>query len=128
MGEVTHTMRRIDRVCLITPPSVFLLDERVFMTLGILKVAAVLEQAGRTVEMVDLSGIENYEEAIRDHARLSEAPVFALTATTPQLPAATKIAHAIREVRPEARIVLGGPHVTLVNAAARGERERRSEE
>ena len=31
-------------VCLIIPPSIFLLDERVFMTLGILKVAAVLEQ------------------------------------------------------------------------------------
>ena len=36
----------ITRICLITPPSIFLLDERVFMTLGILKVAAVLEQAG----------------------------------------------------------------------------------
>ena len=55
-------------VCLITPPSVFLLDERVFMTLGILRVAAVLEQAGYAVEMLDLSGIENWEEAARDHA------------------------------------------------------------
>ena len=34
------------RVTLITPPSIFLLDERVFMSLGILKVAAVLEKAG----------------------------------------------------------------------------------
>ena len=30
-------------VCLITPPSSFLLDERVFVSLGILKVAASLE-------------------------------------------------------------------------------------
>ncbi len=108
-------------VCMITPPSVFLLDERVFMTLGILKVAAVLEQAGAPVEMVDLSGIENYEDAIRDHARASEAALFALTATTPQLPAAVKVSRAIRGVRPRARIVLGGPHVTLVNAAHKRE-------
>ncbi|TLY30493.1 MAG: hypothetical protein E6K62_08840, partial [Nitrospirae bacterium] len=59
----------IKRICLITPPSIFLLDERVFMTLGILKVAAVLEQAGIQVEMLDLSGVENYEEVVRDHVR-----------------------------------------------------------
>lgn len=111
-------------VCLIIPPSAFLLDERVFMTLGILKVAAVLEQAGIPVEMLDLSGIQNYPEAVGDHARLSEATVFALTATTPQLPAAATIARAIREARPAARLVLGGPHVTLVNAAAKRERQR----
>ena len=34
------------------------------MTLGILKVAAVLEQFGVTVEMLDLSGVANYEATI----------------------------------------------------------------
>jgi len=109
-------------VCLVTPPSLFLLDERVFMTLGILRVAAVLEQAGYSVEMVDLSGIENYQEAIREHARSSAAKVFGLTATTPQLPAASKICAVIREVKPDAKIILGGPHVTLVNAACTREK------
>lgn len=109
-------------VCLIIPPSTFLLDERVFMTLGILKVAAVLEEAGHKVEMVDLSGIENYEEAIRDHAGSSEAGAFGLTATTPQMPAAARICRVIREVRPEAKTILGGPHVTLVNTAYKRER------
>ena len=33
-------------ICLIIPPSVFLLDERVFMSLGMLRIAAVLEYAG----------------------------------------------------------------------------------
>ena len=51
----------VTRICLIIPPSLFLLDERVFMTLGILKVASVLERAGIAVEMLDLSGVENYE-------------------------------------------------------------------
>ena len=46
----------VKRICLITPPSIFLLDERVFMTLGILRVASVLEQKGIEVEMMDLSG------------------------------------------------------------------------
>lgn len=111
-------------VCLITPPSVFLMDERVFLTLGILKVAAVLEQSGQAVEMLDLSGIDNYEAAVTQHALTTRAAVFGLTATTPQMPAATKIVQALRAARPDARIILGGPHVTLVNAARKQEEKR----
>lgn len=114
------------RIGLITPPSIFLLDERVFMTLGILRVAAVLEQAGHEVEMLDLSGIENYEDVAREYAARSEAAVFGLTATTPQMPAAYSIAKALRAGRPGARLILGGPHVTLVSAAAKGELGRKS--
>ena len=51
-------------VCMVIPPSVFLLDERVFMSLGILKVAAVLDRAGYAVEVLDLAGIENFLEVV----------------------------------------------------------------
>lgn len=110
-------------ICLIIPPSCFLMDERVFVSLGILRVAACLEQEGYQVEMVDLSGIQNFEECIRDHAKQSAATTFGITATTPQMPAVTKIAAQIRSVRSDARIILGGPHVTLVQAALKRERK-----
>ena len=108
-------------ICLITPPSIFLLDERVFPSLGILKVATSLEQAGHAVELLDLSGVENFTEVAEVHARQSKARVFGLTTTTPQLPAATQLAATLRRVRPDARLVLGGPHVTLVSSAAKHE-------
>lgn len=111
-------------VCLVTPPSPFLLDERVFVSLGILRVAAVLEQAGVQVEMVDLAGVEEYERAIEDHAARTSASVFGLTVTTPQLPAARRIVTRIRAVRPNARVILGGPHVTLASTAAKLEARR----
>lgn len=91
------------------------------MTLGVLKVASVLEKAGYGVEMLDLSGVENFEEVVAFHARSSKADVFGLTATTPQLPAATKILRVLRRERPQARLILGGPHITLVNAARKRE-------
>lgn len=112
------------KVSLITPPSPFLLDERVFLSLGILKVAASLEQSGHDVEVLDLSGIENYEDVAELHAKNTTAEVFGITATTPQMPAAFKITRRIRACRADARLVLGGPHVTLVHAADRGERKR----
>ncbi|MBI4041342.1 MAG: B12-binding domain-containing radical SAM protein [Deltaproteobacteria bacterium] len=108
-------------VTLITPPSVFLLDERVFISLGILKVAAMLEQEGYPVEFLDLSGIENFEEVMALHCKHSSSAFFGLTATTPQLPQAVKLAHVIRDHRKDAKIILGGPHLTLVSAARKRE-------
>jgi radical SAM superfamily enzyme YgiQ (UPF0313 family) len=107
------------RVCFVIPPSIFLLDERVFMTLGILRVAAVVEQAGYPVDLLDLSGIQNYVEVIRKYLRKHDTRLFCLTATTPQMPAVGAIVAVLRQECPEARLVLGGPHVTLVNAAYR---------
>lgn len=103
-------------LALVVPPSGFLLDERVFPSLGVLRVAAVLEAAGHDVRVIDMSGEENVERAL---ACAAPADWYGMTATTPQLPGAIRAARWVRRNRPDARTVLGGPHVTLVNAAAR---------
>jgi len=108
-----------DSVTLVIPPSAFLLDERVFVSLGILKVAAALERKGVHVNLLDLSGIANYLDALESWARNTPDTVFGLTATTPQLPAVAAIARRLREVRPDARLVLSDPHVTLTYAAVK---------
>ena len=107
------------RICLITPPSDFLLDQRVFMSLGILKIGAVLEQAGFAVDHLDLSGVKNYEEVCRDYTKDA---IFAITATTPQIPAALRIRKQLG-----GKAILGGPHATLIHAAARKGSARASE-
>lgn len=99
------------KICLVIPPSGFLLDERVFLTLGILKVGAVLKESGHEVDCLDFSGVANYEEAAKDYS--GGAEVYAFTATTPQLPAAVKIRRVLG-----GNSILGGPHATLVHAAA----------
>jgi radical SAM superfamily enzyme YgiQ (UPF0313 family) len=102
------------RVCVITTPSPFLLDQKVFPALGILKVAAVLEQAGYAVDHLDLTGISNYEDAVRDYD--GDATVFAITATTPQMPSAVKVRRVLGN---KGKVILGGPHATLIHAAAK---------
>ena len=115
----------MDKICLIIPPSPFLMDERVFMSLGILKVAAVLEQSGTKVEMLDLSGIKNFSEVVSDYIKTrKDVHCFGLTSTTPQLPSVTKITETIRSIRNDAKIILGGPHITLVNAAHKREKQK----
>lgn len=106
-------------IMLITPPSTFLLDERMFPNLGILKVASALERTGWKVNHLDLSGYKNYGRLVAKYAFLSPSNYFGITATSPQLPAAVEICAAIKKARPDARVILGGPHPTLVYAGKR---------
>ena len=94
------------------------------MSLGILRIAAVLENAGYSVDVLDLSGVENYEEVVRDYSRITPIRNFGLTATTPQIPAAGKIQTVLRTQLPDSRIILGGPHTTLVHSAFKNECKR----
>lgn len=110
-----------DSVCLINPPSPFLLDERVFPSLGLLKVAASLESASVPVHILDLSGVENFLEVLENYLDSTSSLHFGLTATTPQLPSVFNILKLIRRLRPLARVILGGPHVTLVASASKME-------
>lgn len=111
------------RVSLIIPPSGFLLDERVFPTLGVLKVAACLEAGGVEVDVLDLSGVSDVAPAVAQHLATHDTDAYGITATMPQIPVAAEIAQQIRS-RTDATIILGGPHVTLMNASAKQERKR----
>lgn len=114
----------MNQICLVTPPSPFLLDERVFMHLGILKVASSLESKGYRVDFLDLSGIENYLEVVKDYCNNRKNTTFGITATTPQVPFAVNISRQIKVSMPSSKTILGGPHVTLMNTAAKRETKR----
>lgn len=115
-------------VCLIIPPSLFLSDERTFMHLGILRIAAVLERAHIPVDVLDFSGIVNYLEALEAYCKTAgPSVIFGITATSPQIPATANIAHHIKTLLPNAKITLGGPHITLVHAAYKKELERKKQ-
>lgn len=98
------------------------MDSRVFVSLGILKVGAILEQAGIAVDHIDLSGVANYVEAAKDYQ--GDADCYAFTATTPQIPAAMDV---LRVLKGRGKTILGGPHATLVHAAAKRGNKRAKE-
>ncbi len=110
------------KVCFIMTPSPFLLDERGFPFLGILKLPPILARHGIGSEVLDLSGLQNYVDVLATHAVKTSAAFFGITATTPQFPAAVKIAKKLREVRPDARIIIGGTHPTLIVAGMKKEK------
>ena len=104
------------KVCCIIPPSPFLLDERVFMSLGILKVAAVVEKYFQ-VDVLDLSGVSNYAKVVNDYLNDNQPLAICITVTTPQLPSVCEITNTIRKSKPGAKVIIGGPHITLTHSA-----------
>jgi len=112
----------MNTVCLITPPSPFLLDERVFMHIGILRVASSLESKGYKIDFLDLSGVDNYLQVVEDYCKKNKhIKDFGLTASTPQIPFAVSIAKVIKKNKTTSKLILGGPHVTLMNTASKRE-------
>jgi anaerobic magnesium-protoporphyrin IX monomethyl ester cyclase len=106
------------------PPSDFLTDQRVFINLGILKVASSAIERGVVVEFLDCNGVRNYLQTTEAFAKKTKSRIFGFTATTPQLPQTVKMIRRVRRVRPDMKIVLGGPHVTLAHAAWKKEQKK----
>tara|TARA_B110000503_G_scaffold57884_1_gene92663 strand:- start:1769 stop:3193 length:1425 start_codon:yes stop_codon:yes gene_type:complete len=107
------------KIHLIMPPSPFLLDEKVFMSLGVLKIAAVLEPY-YDVNVIDLSGDKDYINTIKKYA--NDDALFGITTTTPQLPNVVEINRVLKQYNK--RVILGGPHVTLINSAYKNEKNK----
>ena len=104
-------------ICLIVPPSGFLADERVFPSLGLAKVAAMLKKSEQyDIAFLDLSGISNYQEIVAYYTAYHNPSYFGITCTTPQFPYVEKIIAVIRSLC-NAKIIIGGPHATGIISA-----------
>lgn len=102
------------KIALINPPSPFLLDERVFPTLGVLQVAAALEAGKHEVLVVDLAGLADPRTGLLEATKGVAWDAIGLTATTPQFPAAVQIADWLKDTHAGVRTIIGGPHATVM--------------
>lgn len=82
--------------------------------LGLLSLGAMLREKGHRVRIVDASaqGL-SYDQAIEETKRF-QPDIIALTAVTPSIIKAVRLASMVKEVYPDAPIVVGGPHFTAV--------------
>ena len=100
----------------INPPSPFLIDQRVFMSLGILRVATALKKYNDNVFFLDLSSQEKYYSLIDDFITKNSINVICITAVTPQISLVYDFCKYIK-IRHKIKIILGGPHLTLMNSS-----------
>lgn len=91
-------------ICLVRCPSTFLIDERSFPPLGLMAVGAGLKRDGYDVVVYD----GDIDQLPLDY------PAYGFGPTSPEYPHALDCLHRIKAVNPTARVVVGGPHVTLL--------------
>jgi radical SAM superfamily enzyme YgiQ (UPF0313 family) len=80
--------------------------------LGLALIAAVLEKAGYPVTLLDANARGLKPEDIPH--MVAEVDVIGLTAMTPTISTAIRIARYIKQARPGVKIVMGGAHATML--------------
>ncbi len=95
-----------------------LLEDKVMPPLGILYLSAWLRKHQHQPEIIDLAGVDDWHQRLRDERyKLEDAAWIGLTATTPQYHVAKAIYQQIRFLHYNQPIIVGGIHVTsLVHA------------
>jgi radical SAM superfamily enzyme YgiQ (UPF0313 family) len=78
--------------------------------LGLASLAAILEKNGHNVEIIDANALRIPEKNIAPLVKNEE--FIGLTAMTPIVNSAIRIARMIKQENPESMIILGGPHAT----------------
>jgi radical SAM superfamily enzyme YgiQ (UPF0313 family) len=98
----------MNRVCLVNPPQLNSLDDRIDPPLGLMYIASTLEKNDIPVSICDLADRE-----VKDWPKLIDrADIYGMTVFSASLNVSRDIARTIRQINSNAKIVVGGPHPT----------------
>jgi len=99
------------RTLLINPPYPF--SEIPIMPMGLAYIAAVLEQSGNEVQVLDLLVSKYSSEKIRSKIEEYQPDIVGITCVTMNYPTASGILECCKNVSQDIITVIGGPHVTF---------------
>ena len=107
------------RILLVQPPippevELYSTAEMVAPSMGLAYLAAVLEQHGYKVEILDAPAFQLTYEKIPAEVERRKPDIVGVTATTAVAPSALKTAQMVKEAAPEALVIMGGPHITFL--------------
>jgi anaerobic magnesium-protoporphyrin IX monomethyl ester cyclase len=102
-------------VVLVNPPYPQGAPKSIFIPLGIGYLAAVLEQKGFTVDVIDCQ-VENLTHSqLEGELRQLQPDIVGVTSTTLTYGPVREIVKAVKQACPQCVAVLGGPHVTVLD-------------
>jgi radical SAM superfamily enzyme YgiQ (UPF0313 family) len=97
-------------IALIIPNNPFLINEKVFPNIGLLRVATQLRNEGHNVDVLDFSGKK--PEEIIPYAH--QYRTFGFTSTTPEFPYAIELLRYLKQENQEAKTIIGGAHASAL--------------
>lgn len=126
--EISNGMKKIKCV-LIDPPDKNLCSTRrdgvspstqmheVYPSLGLLHIAAVLEQNEVRVRLIEARASGLSPDEVIEEVGKENADFVGITALTARIDSALDLADRIKEINPDIRVILGGPHVNFEHRA-----------
>jgi anaerobic magnesium-protoporphyrin IX monomethyl ester cyclase len=102
------------RVTLVNPPYPKGAPKSLFLPLGLAYLAAVLEEDGHEVTVLDLQMTDPTPQQLESQLSHSNADIVGVTTSTLTYWPAVDVVKSAKKVLPNALTVLGGPHVTAL--------------
>ena len=99
------------RILFINPP--YAASEPPRIPMGLLYVAAVLEEAGQEVRVLDLLVSPPLDERVREVVENFDPALVGTTSVTMNYPVASGLLRFVKEINPSIKTVIGGPHATF---------------
>jgi len=82
--------------------------------LGICYIAAVLEENGKEVEIIDCTPVDTSHQELLYELERKKPDIVGISSTTPAFESTLKTAGMVRAALPDAIVVIGGVHVTAL--------------
>jgi len=102
-------------ITLVNPPQTSGAPESGFIPLGIGYLAAVLEDDGYAVDVIDLQVQKHTKRELESELTRLQPDIIGITSTTLTYKSATEIVKTAKETCPDSLTILGGPHVTVLD-------------
>jgi anaerobic magnesium-protoporphyrin IX monomethyl ester cyclase len=102
-------------VVLVNPPYPIGAPKSIFIPLGIGYLAAVLEEKGYTVDVIDCQVQNPTQRQLEDDFHRLQPDIVGVTSSTLTHGSVREIVKATKQICPECMVVLGGPHVTVLD-------------
>ncbi len=104
------------KVALINPPSPFLINEKVFPNIGMVRVATALNKE-HDVNLFDFAGGNGLDGTMKIVSYNFDYYMFG--GTSPQFKYTHKLFKALKSVNPNAKTIIGGPHASAISSLRR---------
>jgi len=101
------------KIALIDPPSPFLISDKVFPNIGLLRVATALNQ-DHQVRFFDISGQNGLMSRIA-----KDFDYYLFTSTSPNFQQVYKLHRQLKKANPKAKTIIGGAHASAISVLRR---------
>ncbi|UCC57632.1 MAG: cobalamin-dependent protein [Candidatus Bathyarchaeum sp.] len=114
-AKVTKMHKRVKTSLVNPPPLKGVYRHQPYLPIGLAYLAAVLEENGHEVTVIDCPALEIDHEGLKARLASIEPDLVGITSMTPTIQSALLSAHVAKEAFPDAMVVLGGPHATFMD-------------